>query len=134
MRGADAGTPAMMVAQSALWVGLLYDDAALAAAESLLRGFGHQDAVMLRLAVPRHGLAAPIGGRELRELAREVVRIARDGLQARGRVRDGVDESVYLAPLDMIVEGAPSQAETWLARYHGEWRGDVRRILAEAAV
>jgi glutamate--cysteine ligase len=134
MRGADAGTPAMMVAQSALWVGLLYDDAALAAAESLLRGFGHHDAVMLRLAVPRHGLAAPIGGRELRDLAREVVRIAGDGLRARRRVRDGVDESVYLAPLEMIVEGAPSQAETWLARYHGEWRGEVRRIFAEAAV
>ncbi len=29
MRGADAGRPDMMVAQSALWVGLLYDDAAL---------------------------------------------------------------------------------------------------------
>ncbi|MFT9188443.1 MAG: glutamate--cysteine ligase, partial [Acetobacter orientalis] len=29
MRGADAGSAEMMVAQSALWVGLLYDDAAL---------------------------------------------------------------------------------------------------------
>ena len=37
MRGADAGSPEMMVAQSALWVGLLYDEAALAAAEALVR-------------------------------------------------------------------------------------------------
>ena len=37
MRGADAGRPAMMVAQSALWTGLLYDDAALAAADALVR-------------------------------------------------------------------------------------------------
>ena len=50
--------PDMMLAQSALWVGLLYDDAALAAAESLLRGAGWTDAVALRAAVPRQGLAA----------------------------------------------------------------------------
>ncbi|MGH7152964.1 MAG: glutamate--cysteine ligase, partial [Acetobacteraceae bacterium] len=38
MRGADAGTPEMMVAQSAFWVGLLYDEAALTSAEELMRG------------------------------------------------------------------------------------------------
>ena len=36
MRGADAGSPAMMLAQSAFWVGLLYDDAALEAAVRLV--------------------------------------------------------------------------------------------------
>ena len=36
MRGADAGAAEMMLAQSAFWVGLLYDDAALTAAEALL--------------------------------------------------------------------------------------------------
>ena len=40
MRGADAGRADMMVAQSALWVGLLYDDAALTAAEALVHGLG----------------------------------------------------------------------------------------------
>ncbi len=41
MRGADAGSPAMMLALSAFWVGLLYDDAALAAAEALVRAHPH---------------------------------------------------------------------------------------------
>ncbi len=59
MRGADAGRPDMMLAQSALWVGLLYDDAALTAAEALLRGAGWQDAIAARAAVPRLGLDAP---------------------------------------------------------------------------
>ena len=58
MRGADAGRPDMMLAQSALWVGLMYDDAALSAAEMLLAGHGWQDAVELRRAVPRQGLNA----------------------------------------------------------------------------
>ncbi len=62
MRGADAGSAEMMVAQSALWVGLLYDDAALSAAESLLRGVGHGDVLALRAAVPRQGLETPFRG------------------------------------------------------------------------
>jgi glutamate--cysteine ligase len=135
MRGADAGRADMMVAQSAFWVGLLYDEAALSAAEGLLRGAGWEDAVALRTAVPREGLAAPWRGGSLRDLARDAVAIARDGLRARAR-RDaaGRDESDYLDPLEAIADGEPTQAEQWLARYHGIWQGDVRRIFADAAI
>ncbi|MDR3537311.1 MAG: glutamate--cysteine ligase [Acetobacteraceae bacterium] len=135
MRGADAGRLDMMVAQSALWVGLLYDDAALAAAESLLRGATWEDAVTLRNAAPRLGLAAPWRGGALRDLARAVVAIAADGLRARAR-RDGVgsDESRYLEPLQAIVDGAPTQAEEWLARYRDVWKGDIRQIFVDAAI
>jgi glutamate--cysteine ligase len=135
MRGADAGSAEMMVAQSALWVGLLYDDAALAAVEALLRGVGREDALALRAAVPRQGLAAPFRAGTLRDLAREVVAIARDGLRARGRLDvTGTDESAHLAPLETIAAGGPTQAEYWLARYRGDWHGDARRIFAEAAI
>jgi glutamate--cysteine ligase len=134
-RGADAGSAEMMVAQSALWVGLLYDDAALTAAEELLRGVGHQDALALRAAVPRQGLDTAFRGGTLRDLAPAVVAIARDGLRARGR-RDaaGADETVHLAPLEAIAAGGPTQAEYWLARYRGDWHGDVSRVFAEAAI
>ena len=135
MRGADAGSAGMMLAQSALWVGLLYDEAALASAEALLRGLGWQDAVTMRAAVPRTGLATPFRGGVLRDLARDVVAIAADGLRARDRRdRGGNDESVYLAPLSEIAAGAPTQAEYWLDRFHQVWRRDVRQIFAEAAI
>jgi glutamate--cysteine ligase len=137
MRGSDAGTAEMMVAQSAFWVGLLYDDAALAAAEALLRGVGWHDALALRASVPRQGLAAklPWHNATLLELSRDIVAIARDGLVARNR-RDttGRDESVYLDPLAEISSGGPTQAEYWLGRFHGLWSGDVRQIFAEAAI
>ncbi len=139
MRGADAGTPEMMLAQSALWVGLLCDPAALAAAGALLAGVRWEEAVALRAAVPRLGLAAPLGppwrGGVLRDLARDVLAIAGQGLRARAR-RDaaGRDELGYLVPLEAIAAGAPSQAEHWLARYRGAWDGEIGRIFAEAAV
>ena len=123
------------LAQSALWVGLLYDDAALAAAEALLHGMGRDDALALRAAVPREGLDTPFRGATLRDLARAVVEIARDGLHARAhRDATGADETIYLAPLEAIAAGGPTQAEHWLSRYHGAWQGDVRQIFAEAAI
>ena len=135
MRGADAGRADMMIAQSALWVGLLYDDPALTAAEALLRGAGWNDAVAARAAVPRMGLDAPWRGGKLRDIVPEVVAIAADGLRARGcHNAAGDDERVLLTPLQAIAEGAPTQAEYWLARYHGAWNRDVRRIFAEAAI
>jgi glutamate--cysteine ligase len=135
MRGADAGRPDMMLAQSALWVGLLYDDAALAAAEALLRGAGWQDAMTARAAVPTMGLAAPWRGGTLRDIVADVVAIAQDGLRGRGRHDSaGDDEAKYLDPLRVIANGGPTQAEYWLARYHGEWRGEAARILREAAI
>jgi glutamate--cysteine ligase len=135
MRGADAGTPEMMLAQSAFWTGLLYDEAALTAAEFLLRGTDWADAVALRHAVPRQGLGAPWRVGTLRDLARDMLAISRDGLRARARLDEkGVDEATYLAPLEAIADGAPCQAEHWLTRFNGPWGGEVRRIFDEAQV
>lgn len=135
MRGADAGRPDMMLAQSALWVGLLYDDAALTAAEALLRGAGWEDALAMRAAVPVEGINATWKGRTLRELAKDVVTIAQDGLNARRRLNQaGQTEAIYLDPLAEIAAGAPTQAEYWLGRYNDVWNGDIGRIFAEAAI
>ncbi|HVY17287.1 MAG TPA: glutamate--cysteine ligase [Rhodopila sp.] len=135
MRGADAGRADMMVAQSALWVGLLYDPAALAAAEALLRDATWDDAVTARSAVPRQGLAAPWRGGTLRDILPDVLAIARDGLRARARRNAaGEDETIYLDPLREIAAGGPTQAEYWLGRLQKAWGGDVRRIFHEAAI
>ncbi len=135
MRGSDAGSLEMMVAQSALWVGLLYDDAALEAAAALVRKHDWRSFAALRSQVPRHGLDTPWQGGTLHDLARDVVAIAIDGLKARGR-RDsaGRDETVHLAPLQEIVSGGPTQAQHWLSRFNGAWNGDITRIFEESAI
>jgi glutamate--cysteine ligase len=135
MRGADAGRAEMMVAQSAFWVGLLYDNAALAAAEALLRDVTWEEAVAMRSLVPREGLAGPWRRGSLRDLAAAAVEIANDGLRSRRKYNlNGADESIHLAPIQKIVAGKPTQAEHWLARYHQAWQGDIRRIYSEAAI
>lgn len=135
MRGSDAGSPAMMLAQSALWVGLLYDDAALAAAESLVRRYPPEALAALRDQVPRGGPRTALGSGTVRDLARDMVAIAADGLRARGRLdASGDDERVHLAPLHAIVAGGPTQAEHWLDRFRGPWQGWIGPIFSEAEI
>ena len=135
MRGADAGTPAMMVAQSALWTGILYDDSALAAADALVRRHPWSDYISLRAAVPQVALDAPWSGGAARDLARDMVAIASDGLRARARLdRNGHDERRHLAPLLPMLDGGPTQAEAWLQRFDDVWQGDASRALTEAAI
>lgn len=129
MRGADVGTPAMIVAQPAFWVGLLYDDAAQKAARALTRDWTVAEMTELRRQAPRTALATPFRGRTLRELALEVLAIARQGLQTRG-----LGEEVYLAPLHEIAESGLTQADRWLLRAERLWGGDVRPAMEAAEV
>jgi glutamate--cysteine ligase len=129
MRGADVGSPAMIVAHPAFWTGLLYDDAAQKAGLELVRGWSVGEMRRLRTEVPKLGLRAEIGGRPLRDVARDAVRIARDGLRARG-----LGEEKFLAPVEEIAETGQTQADRWLERARGPWQGDVSRIFAEGAV
>lgn len=128
MRGADAGRPDMMVAQSALWVGLLYDPSVLQEAEQLVKNHPWSVYQDLRPEVARLGLDAEFPG-GLRNFTRKVLMLAVEGLKAR---KSG--EECYLEPLLKISEGAPLQAEYWLERYRTRWEGDVRPIFEEAAV
>ena len=135
MRGADAGPPAMLAALPALWVGLLYDDAAQKAAWSLVQDKCRSDIFSLRDTVPRMGLSAPWCGHTARELARDVLSIAEAGLRARARRNAaGEDETKYLAPLWEIVETGQTLADRWRAALLREWRGDMRRVFAASAL
>ena len=129
MRGADAGSVPMLMAQPALWAGLLYDGAAQKAASALIRGWSVEEMRALRMEVPRRALKATIRGRLLQDIARDALAIARDGLKARG-----LGEEVYLSPLEEIAASGLTQAERWLARNERGWGGDVSRIFAEAEV
>jgi glutamate--cysteine ligase len=132
MRGADGGPLPRISALPAFWVGLLYDDAALSAADELTRAWSFADVEMLRNAVPVEGLAASIGGHSLLDIGRDVVSISRGGLKSRARLNgEGEDESLFLAPLDEVLSKKATLSDEMLALYNGRWNKSVQPAFDE---
>lgn len=132
MRGADGGPWRRICALPAFWVGLLYSSSALDAAEQATAAWTFEDVQALRDAVPAAGLKASIRGRPLLDVAREIVSISRDGLRDRARRNsDGVDESVFLQPLDEAIAKGMTLADEMLALYKGRWNGEINQVFAE---
>jgi glutamate--cysteine ligase len=134
MRGADGGPWRRIPALPAFWVGLMYDQAALDAADALTKDWSRDEVLALRDAVPTEGLAARIKGKALRDVAREVLAISHQGLKARNqRNKDGYDESHFLAPLDEVVARGTTLAEEMLRAYHTRFDGSVEPVFKEYA-
>jgi glutamate--cysteine ligase len=133
MRGADGGRWSKICALPALWVGLLYDGAALDAAWDEVKHWTIEERQALRDSVPELGLKARLpSGETLQQLGGRILAIAEAGLNARGRLSaSGDNESGFLDPLREIVSRGATPAEQLLARYHGEWQGDVSRVYEE---
>jgi glutamate--cysteine ligase len=132
MRGADGGPWRRLCALPALWVGLLYDRAALDAAWALVRDWTAAERAALRAEAPRTALKTRFRNHTIGDIARDVLEIARDGLKARALPdRNGDDESVFLDTLFGIVESRRTQAEEMLALYHGPWQGRIDRVFDE---
>ena len=130
MRGADSGPQSSLCALPALWTGVLYDDAALEAAWDLCKGWTTQDRLALRVDAARVGLKAQVAGRSLKDVAKDMTAISREGLKRRGRFNGGMlDETVFLNPLLEVAESGITPAERLLELYHGPWQGDVSRVF-----
>ena len=134
MRGADGGTGRLICAVPALWVGLLYDQAALDGAWDIVKDWTADERQALRSAVPRTALTTPMGGHAVRDIAGDVLALARDGLRRRANLNDeGVDETMFLSPLEEIVASGRTPADRLLDEYAGAWGGDIDRIFVEHA-
>ncbi|MCB1508534.1 MAG: glutamate--cysteine ligase [Hyphomicrobiaceae bacterium] len=134
MRGADGGPWSRICALPAFWVGLLYDDGALADTLDLIADWPVEEIIRLRETVPSEGLSARFMGRPLVEIAREVLAIARRGLDARARLSaSGASEAVYLDPLIEMAETGRTLADDMIARFEDEWGGDIGRVYTALA-
>jgi glutamate--cysteine ligase len=134
MRGADGGPWSRICALPALWAGVLYDAPSLAAAWDLCKDWDIADHERLRRDVTRLGLKAEVAGRSVRDIAVDLVNIAKQGLKNRARFSGGmVDERGYLSELEDIADSGVTPADRLLELYHGEWKGDVSRIYRDFA-
>lgn len=132
MRGADGGPWRRICALPAFWVGLLYDDTALSAAEDLTRDWTVEEVTAMRNTVPAEGLNAKHRGVSLWDIGREVLAISRAGLASRARINgDGVDETVFLSPLEEVLAKKSTLAEDMLALFNGRWNHSVDPAFAD---
>ena len=134
MRGADGGRWGRIVALSAFWVGLLYDETSLAGAWDLVKDWTSEEREELRNNVPRLALETPFRGRTVRDVAQEVMTLSRIGLRNR-RCFDRLaqDETIYLAPMEHSLARGMTCADEMLSRYHGRWEGSVEPLFTEFA-
>ena len=130
MRGTDGGPWDNLCALPAFWVGLLYDDDALAAISSLIGDWSYAEIETLRDQVPRSALKTPFRGGNVQDLALEVLALAKDGL-ARRAMPEGksADETGFLDPLFEIAQSGVTPADEILALYDGAWNGDVTPVF-----
>jgi len=107
IRQTDIVPPDVLPALPALTKGLFYDETARKAALALLRdGDATVDRPLLRDAACETALHADFAGTPLRDVAREVLRLCRQGLDRLAAASgEDADASDALAPLEAIVAG-----------------------------
>ncbi|MEN6455008.1 MAG: glutamate--cysteine ligase [Prolixibacteraceae bacterium] len=129
MRGADGSCVHHIASLAALWVGLLYDNDSLDESCSLIRDWDITSMLELRARVPREGLKAEGGNIRAGEVARQIIRIASEGLGRRAKLLGIENEARYLEPVREIAESGITQAEHLLHDYYREWNEDVTKLI-----
>jgi glutamate--cysteine ligase len=126
MRGADGGPRSHMTALPAIFAGLYYDRLALDEARQLTKTWSAEMRERLRQDASIQALEAEIDQRKIRDIARDLLVIASNGLKRRAKFdKEGRDERVYLAPIEEIIEDGKTLAQRRLEDFDGPWRGSI---------
>lgn len=131
LRAADGPPYPHIPAVPALWTGLTYDVDSRSAAWDLLRHYRPSDIRRAINHLPAAGLRASLGSEPVRELGRELVRLARAGLAA--RVDAGTEEVRllgYLDPIEDVLESGSTFADQVIRRWDEEFHRDPARYVA----
>ena len=122
MRGADGGPWDRICALPAVWVGLLYNEVALKSSEDLAKQISYNEVIEATISSSKLGLKGKIAKFKIDEIAKEILNIAKFGLQSRQQLNSsGDNETGYLAPLFSMVENKKTLADEMLENYSSIW-------------
>ncbi len=134
MRGADGNPWRRICGLPAFWVGLLYDEDTMSEAEELTADWTNAERQKMREEVPKTALNTPFRDGTVMDIAKKCVDLAHKGLANRAKLNSaGFNEEQYLTPLDETSASRKTPAEIMLAKYHGEWGGDINRVFDDFA-
>ncbi len=122
-RLADCPDADYLLTLPALFTGLLYDDNALENAYNLISKWTYSDLKTLRYEVITKALNAEIRQVKLLNIARELLEIAKAGLQGRK-----LGEEIYLNPLDNLLKSGKTLAEQKLDLFDSV-SGDINEFI-----
>lgn len=123
LRASDGSAWPAFAATPAVWVGLTYHRPSRLSAIALLDGLTPHQLRQALVDVATKGLAAMIGPHSAGDIAKELLRLAREGLAA--RVQKGQERSeilAYLDPLERVSSTGISSADRCIERWTTEFR------------
>jgi glutamate--cysteine ligase len=134
IRCVDSQPADMILSVPALIKGVFYEDDCLLAVWDLVKGWSPEERAELYRTVPRAGLRARIRKLQLADVARELVAIAREGLERQNCLDSrGDNESIYLDRLEDSVRRGVCPAERVIEKWKSGWQWDHARLVAESA-
>lgn len=131
LRSADSLPPHLVMAVAALSKGLLYDAEARYQVGRLLDPGNDADRMELYRNSWRLGLRTPCGNHTLREVACELLVVAREALLRLGSGRcPGADESCFLDGMEEVAQSGVTLAERLLQNWQGSPEQRLAALLA----
>ena len=113
---------------------MIYDELSLDGAWEICKNWSDIEREKLFYEVPKLGFKAKIRGKEIQEVAKEVLDLSKGGLQRRARANTHgtvIDEVGFLEPLINSVESGNCLADEILTKYESTWAQDLSRIYGD---
>jgi len=130
VRSCDSQPQETMLSVPALIKGVFYESDCLDAAWDLVKRWNWSERMDLYHQVPKVALRARARNQSVRDLALELIDIARVGLSRNAQFNSsGSDESIYLDPLRAMVEAGKCPAERFLENWNGDWQRQLPRLV-----
>ncbi len=130
LRSVDSQPPELMLSVPALAKGIFYEADCMEAAWDLVKGWSFEERVDLYSMAHERGLQSRIGRTSFRDLAMELLMIARTGLERHAVKNErGDDESVYLERLTELNSRGMCPADEVIEKWNGEWNQQVSRLV-----
>ncbi len=130
LRSVDSQAPELMLAVPALAKGIFYDDDCVLAAWDLVKKWTLGERAELYQMAHRRGLHTRAGTASFRDLAVELLAIARVGLQRQDVRNDrGEDERIYLDAITELAAAGRCPADLVIDKWKGQWNQNVSRLI-----
>ena len=130
LRSCDCQRSDLILAFSALWKGLIYNDASLDAAWDIVGSFSFEELEYLSLAVAKTALDTEIRKFKVLDLAKELLNISENSLKAHPQLNQSLqDESIYLEKLKELISSGKSPADIILDHWYGDWNKNLGKLV-----